>query len=438
MSTVSVRALVGLIQERSLLEAGPLAELPRLASRCADAARLLQELQRRHWLTPYQTNLLASGQADGLVLGPYVLLELLGHGAMGQVYRARKSEGNRQVALKVIPPEVMRKQRVLRRFQREAHITAQLAHPNIVAAYDAGEAGQCGYLAMEYVDGVDLLRLVKGNGPLPSPLACDLTAPGGPGPAARPRPRDFPPRHQAVQPDGGAQSGPPAADQAPGLRPVRVHNDTEGETRLTQIGGMVGTVDYMAPEQAVDARRADARSDVFSLGATLFYILTGAPPYPGNDVVEKITHRVQGDARRLSAHRDHLPAGLEAVVAAMLARDPARRPASARAAAAALAPFCRVEAVRPPPPPALPVRVPAAPPPLPVQVISSDSRRARPQKQVSLQALLIAAGVAIALILGVGALVVGLMADAPENPSPPRKPTPASGKGRPPVRREER
>src|SRR5262249_46140961 len=127
----------------------------------------------RGWLTRYQINQVAQGRTKDLVIGSYIVLEPVGEGGMGQVYKARHQHMNRVVALKVIRKERLSNPEAVRRFYKEIQAAAQLAHPNIVLAFDAGQTGQTHYFAMEYIDGIDLSRLVKESGPLPVVKACD-------------------------------------------------------------------------------------------------------------------------------------------------------------------------------------------------------------------------------------------------------------------------
>src|SRR5262249_32718632 len=144
-----------------------------LLPRFRDARALARELIRRDWVTPYQVNQLCSGHGQDLNLGPYVLLERLGEGGMGQVFKARHRKMNRVAALKVIRRDRLSSEHAIGRFVREVRAAAVLSHPNIVEAYDAGEEGGNYFLAMEYVQGRDLGRLVKKSGPLPVGRACD-------------------------------------------------------------------------------------------------------------------------------------------------------------------------------------------------------------------------------------------------------------------------
>ncbi len=174
----------------------------------------------------------------------------------------------------------------------------RLDHPNIVVAHDAGQIGDSCCLAMEFVDGINLAVLLNQTGPLPIPLACDLVRQTA---LALQHAHDRNLVHRDVKPSNLMVVR--AADRPPLIKVLdfglaRFIAGAEAQSRLTKIGGRVGTVDFIAPEQVVDARLADPRSDVFSLGATLFSILTGEPLYPGKDSTERLEARLQSEPRR--------------------------------------------------------------------------------------------------------------------------------------------
>src|SRR5262249_30641865 len=166
--------LTATLSRLRLVEAPRLEELLRQGGVASgDARGLARELVRRGWLTPFQVNELFLGRAESLVLSPYVILDRLGRGGMGEGFKARHAKLGRVVALKVIRTELLSQPGLLERFGREARAAARLAHPNIVTLFDAVEAGDRHFLVLEYVEGTDLDRIVKKNGPLPVDRACD-------------------------------------------------------------------------------------------------------------------------------------------------------------------------------------------------------------------------------------------------------------------------
>src|SRR5262249_4591973 len=174
MAIASATELVEALREYGLLDSTQLADLQREVPLHFPEARALgRELLRRDWLTPYQLNQLLQEHGRQLVLGSYILLARLGEGGMGQVFKAQHRKLGRVVALKVILKERLASAEAARRFTREIAAASQLSHPNVVLAYDAGEADGRLFFAMEYVEGTDLYRLVKAGGPLPVAMACD-------------------------------------------------------------------------------------------------------------------------------------------------------------------------------------------------------------------------------------------------------------------------
>src|SRR5262245_7932404 len=174
MTVATVADLLALLQRLQILEPAQLNEVARIQRQFADAKALARALLTRDWITAYQANHLLQGHTKELVLGPFALLEKLGEGGMGQVFRARDRKLDRVVALKVIRPERLTNQGTVRRFRREIQAAAQLNHPNIVRALDAAELEGSYLLVMEYVDnGIDLARWVKQHGAVPAAQACE-------------------------------------------------------------------------------------------------------------------------------------------------------------------------------------------------------------------------------------------------------------------------
>jgi uncharacterized protein (TIGR03067 family) len=277
----------------------------------------------------------------------YRVLGLLGAGGMGAVYRAEHVVMERPVALKVVNRALTDRPGMAERFRREVKAAAQLSHPNIVHAYDADQAGDLHFLVMEYVEGVSLARLVAEEGPLLPAQACEYVRQAALGlQYAHERGmvhRDVKPHNLMLTPAGQVKVldfglarfalRSLAADGAAGDTPAAA-----GEA-LTQLGTVVGTPDYIAPEQAADAAAADIRADVYSLGCTLYHLLAGAPPFHAETVVGKVRAHAERAPRPLAEVRPHLPAGLAAVVERMMAKDPARRYPTPAEVARALAPF---------------------------------------------------------------------------------------------------
>jgi tRNA A-37 threonylcarbamoyl transferase component Bud32 len=281
----------------------------------------------------------------------YRVLGLVGQGGMGAVYRAEHRRMQRLVALKVIHPRLMRNPAAVQRFHQEVRAAARLTHANIVHAYDADQAGGLHFLVMEYVEGTSLDQVVRERGPLPVAEACAYARQAALGlQEAHERGmvhRDIKPHNLMLTPDGRVKildfglarlAHPADSTAAPDL----------SSGPLTGAGTVMGTADYIAPEQAADPRAADIRADVYALGCTLFHLLTGRPPFPEGDVREKLARHAATPLPPLSALRPEVPPGLAAVVARMTAKDPADRHATPAAVAEALAPFCPAGGTRPP------------------------------------------------------------------------------------------
>src|SRR5262245_57852072 len=278
----------------------------------------------------------------------YRVLGLVGQGGMGAVYRAEHRHMERPVALKVINPGLIRNPATVQRFRQEVRAAARLQHANIVTAYDADEAGGLHFLVMEYVEGRGLADLVRERGPLPAAEACEHARQAALGLQHAHEPglvhRDIKPHNLMVTPAGQIKIldfGLARLARAP---EEAVRSAGAPACALTGAGAVMGTADYIAPEQAADPRSADIRADIYSLGCTLFHLLTGCPPFPDGSAQEKIAKHAVEPVPPLTG----VPAGLAAAVARMTAKDPADRYATPAEVAAALAPFTSPVGSRPP------------------------------------------------------------------------------------------
>jgi serine/threonine protein kinase len=342
MAIASARSLVETLQHGRLLEADQLAELDRtLASRSGDARTLARELLQRGWLTPYQLNQIFQGRAADLVLGHYLLLERLGEGGMGQVFKAREARLGRTVALKVLRKERVHKTDFIGRFYQEIQAAARLSHPNVVHAYDAEQIGAAHVFAMEYVEGIDLSRLVKQSGPLPVSEACECVRQTALG---LQHIHDNGMVHRDIKPANlmraSATNTIKILDM--GLALLREEEGQEARAkRLTRLGVVMGTIDFIAPEQALDSRRADIRSDLYSLGCTFYFLLAGRPPFPIEEPMAKLLAHSCDAAAPLQQVRAETPPSVCAVVNKLMAKRPDERyatPAELIAALTALTP----------------------------------------------------------------------------------------------------
>ena len=281
-----------------------------------DPEALARELVRQGRLTAFQATAIHQGKSRGLVFGEYVVLDKLGSGGMGRVFRAVHRRMHRVVALKVLPRTALDSPRSVERFEREVRAAARLSHPNIVAAYDAGVHDGIHFLVMEYVDGPDLGRLIRENGALPPMQGIEyaIQAARGLGYAHRRGVvhRDVKPGNLLIGADGVVR----VLDM--GLARVVDRKPTGDAVGLGRGGSVVGTIDYMAPEQADDEDAADARSDVYSLGCTLHRLLTLRCMYEGETPLDKLlAHREAAipDLRAVCTADDRLQAAFAKMVA---------------------------------------------------------------------------------------------------------------------------
>ncbi len=302
---------------------------PEEAQRAVDAA----------WQAAQQSLRENVASGESLVsLGQYKILERIGRGGMGSVYRAEHSQLKKVVALKLIPIQWSHPQ-TLQRFEREIRAAGQLQHPGIVTATDAGTQSGMQYLAMEFVDGPDLGKLTRSISPIPTADACEIA------------------RQLALALAHAHQLGIIHRD----IKPSNVMLDRAGRVKLldfglvhfhrwdgpvgelTTVGQFLGTLDYMAPEQAERSEVVDARSDLYSLGATLFKLLTGQTPLamtPHQSPIEKLKRLSHHQPIQLQTLRPDLPLELCDVVNRLLATHPESRLPSALHVAEALQPFC--------------------------------------------------------------------------------------------------
>ncbi|MBY0229413.1 MAG: serine/threonine protein kinase, partial [Gemmataceae bacterium] len=286
------------------------------------------------WLTDWQLGHLLEGEWQPLGVGPFQILDRLGAGGISEVFRAWDTLNGRFAALKVLRPELASRPEAVREFRHEAACTAQLAHPNVVKVFDAGQDGSRHYFSMELIDGMDLERFAATVGPLPVEHACDYARQAAQG---LQHAHGFGLVHRDIKPANLYLAHPPLgeAPQLPhGRKPpdptVKIIDWGLARSAATVEqpgqGPLVGTADYMAPEQIQDSSLADIRADIYSLGCTLYFLLAGEPVFPGTSVMQKIVQHQEAPPPSLKHLRPDVPDELDGLVQRMLAKRPEDRP----------------------------------------------------------------------------------------------------------------
>ncbi|TVS09658.1 MAG: hypothetical protein EA424_26675 [Planctomycetaceae bacterium] len=286
-----------------------------------DGQQLARLLVKQKQLTAYQAQEIYAGKGQSLTLGNYVILDKLGQGGMGMVLKAEHRRMERVVALKVLSPAVTKTPEALARFQREVKAAAKLEHPHIVIAHDADEAGGTHFLVMQYVEGTDLSVLVREKGPrsVEQAVSCVLQAARGLeyAHARGVVHRDIKPANLLLDRDGNVK----VLDM--GL--ARLESAGADQHQLTGTGQIMGTIDYMPPEQALDTKHADARADIYALGVTLWFLLTGRNVYGGDSVMAKLLAHRESPIPSLASACPAASPKLEKVFARMVAKKPEDR-----------------------------------------------------------------------------------------------------------------
>ena len=285
--------------------------------------------------TPPPASTLPPGLADH---PDYEVVRELGRGGMGVVYLAQNRLMGRLEVLKIVSSHLVSRGGVADRFLTEIRNAARLHHPNIVTAYSAVRLGASLILAMEYVEGLDLSKIVEARGPLPIAHACSYAHQAALG---LQHAHEHGIVHRDIKPSNLmlARQNNRAMIKVLDFGLAKVQREGRLETGLTHAGQMLGTPHFVAPEQIRDARSADIRADIYSLGCALYYLLTGAPPFEGSSLYDILQAHHSMDAIRLNLKRPDVPVELAALVAKIMSKEPNRRFPLPRDVAQALTPF---------------------------------------------------------------------------------------------------
>jgi serine/threonine-protein kinase len=341
MAIDTVDQLLDMLSQHRLLTPAQLQEIIEdLRHAYPEPRALARQLLERDWLTPFQVNQVFRGRSGDLVVGPYLLLERLSESGRGQTFKARHLRFNRVVALQVIRKESLADPEAIREFYAEVQAASQLEHPNLVIAYDADSVGDTHFVSMEYVEGVNLEKLVKENGALPAEQAGGYIRQ-----AAHGLQHIFqrgmihgnlkPSNLMVRQGKSGVMSTRPGSSVFP---PAGSLLKIVGLTHLQQFSGrkasthhlpaeseMAAAVDYMASEGVTNPESVDIRTDLYGLGCVFYFLLTGRVPFPGGTAAEKVQRHRSLKPTPIQRLQPEVPAAAIAVVEKLLAKRPENR-----------------------------------------------------------------------------------------------------------------
>jgi formylglycine-generating enzyme required for sulfatase activity/serine/threonine protein kinase len=316
--SVELKSVVKQLEDSGIVAAGSLENFVPPKAHPASVEELVRELVKQHHLTKFQAHQIAAGKVKALILGGYTILDRIGAGGMGQVFKALHRRMDRTVAIKMLPPAMVKDAAAVARFEREVRAAAKLEHTNIVTAYDADQANGVHFLVMQFVDGQDLSALVKKHGPFSVAHAVHHVLQAARGLEFAHKKgvvhRDIKPANLLLDSEGTVK----ILDM--GLARIEQSGNVAAQAELTGTGAVMGTVDYMAPEQGMSTKHADARADIYSLGCTLHYLLIGKATYDGETVAAKLVAHHNHPIPNLCELRSEVPEAVDAVFRKMVAK----------------------------------------------------------------------------------------------------------------------
>src|SRR3954464_2666280 len=331
MTKVTTNKLVDLLKRSNLVDEAKLtAFLEKAAAKHGEAAledqkRLADLLIEENLITRWQADKLLAGKHKGFRLGKYKLLGQIGKGGMSSVYLAEHEMMRRRVAIKVLPTSRVNDSSYLERFRLEARAVARLDDPNIARAFDIDNEGNIHYIVMEYVDGQDLHQTVMANGPLDFNTAADYIAQVANG---LQHAHEMGLVHRDIKPANclvDRHSTVKLLDM--GL--AKLTEDDQASLTMANEENVLGTADYLAPEQALNSHEADSRSDIYSLGCTLYFLLTGSAPFPEGSISERLLKHQTARPDSIFKTRPDAPPSLVEICESMMAKKPSERPQTA-------------------------------------------------------------------------------------------------------------
>jgi len=316
MPTISVDQYEDLLRRSGIVEKDNLDRTLAKIGKPASTEQFARKLIEAKVITEWQNEKLMEGRHKGFFLGKYKLLAHLSRGGMSEVYLAEQVMMRRRVAIKVFPPDLIEQASYLERFYQESRTQASMDHPHIVRAHDFGNEGKIHYLVMEYVDGPDLENLVKNNGLLSYELAANYIQQAAEALSyAHSKSmihRDIKPANLMLDRSG--------VIKLLDLGLVRITGTDKASLTLKHNENTLGTADYLAPEQAVDSHNVDERVDIYSLGCTLYYVLTGHPPFPEGTPVQRLMMHMNQEPPSIYEDRPDCPPEIVAICQKMMAK----------------------------------------------------------------------------------------------------------------------